>query len=56
LRRVGRDNIVVVANRDKLLKFSSLHVDTGDLELDELLAGYMDVMAGRGYCKVMRVQ
>ena len=56
LRRVGRDNIVVIANRDKLLQFSSLHVDTGDPELDERLAGYMDVIVGRGYRKVMRVQ
>ena len=56
LRRVGRDNIVVVANRDKLLQFSSLHVDTGDPELDERLAGFRDVTVGRGYRKVMRVQ
>ena len=56
LRRVGRDNIVVVANREKLLKFSSLHVDTGDPELDEVLAGYMDVVVGRDYRKVMRVR
>jgi predicted polyphosphate/ATP-dependent NAD kinase len=56
LRRVGRDNIVIVANREKLLKFSSLHVDTGDPELDEVLAGYMDVIVGRDYRKVMRVQ
>jgi predicted polyphosphate/ATP-dependent NAD kinase len=56
LRRVGRDNIVVVANREKLLKLSSLHVDTGDPELDEDLAGYMDVIVGRDYRKVMRVQ
>ena len=56
LRRVGRDNIVVIANRDKLLQFSSLHVDTGDPELDEQLAGYMDVIVGRGYRKVMRVR
>ena len=56
LRRVGRDNIVVVANREKLLKFSSLRVDTGDPELDEVLAGYMDVIVGRAHRKVMRVQ
>ena len=56
LRRVGRDNIVLVGNREKLLRLPSLHVDTGDAELDESLAGYMDVIVGRDYRKLMRVQ
>ncbi len=56
LRRVGLDNIVVIANRDKLLGFPSLHVDTGDVELDDALAGYIDVIVARNYRKVMRVQ
>lgn len=56
LRRVGRDNIIVVANRDKLLRFSSLHIDTGDPKLDDSLAGYIDVIVARNYRKVMRVQ
>lgn len=56
LRRVGRDNIVVVANKDKLLKFSSLHIDTGDPKLDDSMAGYIDVIVARDYCKVMRVR
>ena len=56
LRRVGRDNIVVVANRDKLLGFSSLHIDTGDPALDDTLAGYIDVMVGRNHHKLMRVR
>ena len=56
LRRVGTDNIVVIANRDKLLGFPSLHVDTGDPELDLTLAGYIDVIVGRNYRKVMSVE
>jgi predicted polyphosphate/ATP-dependent NAD kinase len=56
LRRIGLDNIVVIANRDKLLGFSSLHVDTGDVELDDALAGYIDVIVGRDYRKVMAVR
>ena len=55
LRRVGRKNILVIGDRNKLLKLASLHVDTGDLELDESLSGYIDVMVGRGYTKLMRV-
>jgi predicted polyphosphate/ATP-dependent NAD kinase len=56
LRRVGLDNIIVIANRDKLLGMASLHVDTGDPELDAELAGYIDVIVGRGYRKVMPVR
>jgi predicted polyphosphate/ATP-dependent NAD kinase len=56
LRRVGLDNVIVIANRDKLLDIPSLHVDTGDPELDDDLAGYIDVIVGRDYHKVMRVQ
>lgn len=56
LRRVGRENIIVVGNREKLLRFESLHVDTGDAELDDSLAGFIDVVVGRNHRKVMRVQ
>jgi predicted polyphosphate/ATP-dependent NAD kinase len=55
LRRIGRGNIVVIGDRDKLLKLASLHVDTGDPELDQSLSGYMDVMVGRSHRKLMRV-
>ncbi len=56
LRRVGLDNIIVIANRDKLLQLSSLHVDTDDPELDAELAGYIDVIVARGHRKLMRVE
>ena len=56
LRRVGVGNVIVIASRDKLLGFSSLHVDTGDPELDDELAGYIDVIVGRNYRKLMPVQ
>jgi predicted polyphosphate/ATP-dependent NAD kinase len=56
LRRVGKDNILIVANRDKLLKLPCLHVDTGDADLDAELAGYMDVVVGQSHRKLMRVK
>ena len=56
IRKVGLGNIVVIANRDKLLGFSSLHVDTGDAELDEELSGYRSVTVGRSHRKVMPVR
>ncbi|MEE4164130.1 MAG: ATP-NAD kinase family protein [Woeseiaceae bacterium] len=55
LRRVGRDNIVVIADRAKLMQLPALHVDTGDSGLDEVLSGYIDVVVGRGHSKMMRV-
>ena len=56
LRRVGRDNIVVVANRDKLLELECLRIDTGDAQLDDELSGHIDVIVGMNYRKVMRVR
>ena len=46
IKRVGRENIVVVGTRDKLNRLDCLRVDTGDFELDELLCGYMEVVVG----------
>jgi predicted polyphosphate/ATP-dependent NAD kinase len=45
IRRIGRDNIVVVASIEKLLKLSprALHVDTGDDAVDAMLAGHIAV-------------
>ncbi len=56
LRKVGRDKLIVVANRDKLLEFEALHVDTGDSQLDDELSGHIDVIVARGHKKVMRVR
>ena len=56
LRRIGRENIIVIGDRGKLTRLSSLHVDTGDAELDESLSGYMDVIIGRNHSKMMRVK
>jgi predicted polyphosphate/ATP-dependent NAD kinase len=45
LRRVRREDITVLAARDKLLALqpSRLHIDTGDPELDERLSGHLAV-------------
>ncbi len=48
IRRVGRENIIVVSTSDKLraLRLQPLLVDTGDAEVDALLAGYFIVVTG----------
>ncbi len=57
IRLVGRDNIIVMAGATKLagLVPSRLFVDTGDLELDSTLAGYMAVRTGSRQKAMMRV-
>ena len=56
LRRVGRDNIVLVGDRDKLLQLRELHVDTGDAALDDELSGYVDVIVAPGHTKLMKLR
>lgn len=43
IRKVGRDNVMVLGSRRKLSGLDCLRVDTGDLELDEALSGYITV-------------
>ena len=42
LRRIGKENIIILATKEKILKLRGqpLLVDTGDRELDEYLSGY----------------
>ena len=57
IRRVGRDNVVVVATRRKLgsLGRRPLMVDTGSREVDRMLSGYVVVTTGRAESAMVRV-
>ncbi|MFN2165302.1 MAG: ATP-NAD kinase family protein, partial [Anaerolineae bacterium] len=57
IRRVGRDNIMVVSTPDKLYALGSqpLLVDTGEREVDEMLSGYLMVITGYNERAVRRV-
>ncbi|MBV1874862.1 MAG: ATP-NAD kinase family protein [Gammaproteobacteria bacterium] len=48
IRRIGRDNILVVASKEKLktLEGRPIQVDTGEPSLDRELAGYIRIMTG----------
>jgi predicted polyphosphate/ATP-dependent NAD kinase len=55
IRKVGIENIIVVATPVKLQELKSLSVDTGDPELDEELKGYIRVIVGYHETKIMHV-
>ena len=57
IRRVGPDNVIVVATRRKLasLRRRLLMVDTGDPELDRMLHGYIEVTTGRAESAMVRI-
>lgn len=46
LRRVGRENLIILATKEKIVKLRGqpLLVDTGDAELDQYLSGYHQVI------------
>ncbi|MEL7563725.1 MAG: ATP-NAD kinase family protein [Dehalobacterium sp.] len=48
IKKVGKENIIVVATKKKLVDLmpASLVVDTGDAELDQELCGYIRVITG----------
>lgn len=57
IRRVGVDNILIVAGKEKvmLLPGFELHADTGDEEVNAMLAGYRQVIVGYGEKMIMKV-
>ena len=55
IRRVGLNNVIVIATHYKLSTIPCLRVDTGDPELDEMLRGYVRVITDYREEKVVRV-
>ncbi len=55
IKKVGRKNVIVAGTRDKVSKLDCLRVDTGDLELDETLSGYIKVTVGYREGMMMKV-
>jgi predicted polyphosphate/ATP-dependent NAD kinase len=57
IRRVGKENIIIVATPTKLVSLKGAHllVDTGDSELDAELSGYTRVVTGYGRSVIYRV-
>jgi predicted polyphosphate/ATP-dependent NAD kinase len=57
IRAVGTRNVIVIATQAKLLALQGepLHVDTGDEELDRVLAGWTKVVTGHGVRTMYRI-
>jgi len=56
ISQVGPENIRVIATRQKLKTLDCLRVDTGDLEVDEMLCGWLTVTVGYRESRMMKVQ
>jgi predicted polyphosphate/ATP-dependent NAD kinase len=58
IRRVGRDNILLLASQQKILALGEprLLADTGDPAVDSLLCGYVRVLLAPGRSTMMRIE
>ena len=56
IEKVGKENIIVVATKDKLNNLKSLKVDTGDEKVNKMLHGYIEVITGYKEKRIMRVE
>ncbi|MFO7767817.1 MAG: hypothetical protein R6W82_02510 [bacterium] len=55
LRETGRENIVVVATKEKLAELDCLRVDTGDRDVDQMQSGTIRVKVGCREVKTMQI-
>jgi predicted polyphosphate/ATP-dependent NAD kinase len=44
IKLVGKKNAIIIATRDKVSRLRCLRIDTGDVEADEMLKGYIRVI------------
>jgi len=56
IRQVGPEHVRVVATRPKLRPLDCLRVDTGDLDVDEMLSGWVTVAVGYHESRMMKVE
>jgi predicted polyphosphate/ATP-dependent NAD kinase len=58
IRRVGKDNIIVIATPAKLkgIEGESLKVDTGDSDVDDMLRGYIRVISDYNEIRLVKVE
>jgi predicted polyphosphate/ATP-dependent NAD kinase len=56
IQQVGKANIMVIATKNKIQQLATLRVDTGDLEVDDTLRGYIRVITDYREEHVMKIE
>ena len=59
IKKVGKDNLIVLATPNKLASIgigNPLRIDTGDVEVDEMLSGYIRVITGYAEEAIVKLQ
>ncbi len=56
IRFVGKDNILVIATRNKISDLKSLRVDTGSDDIDEMLKGYHKVLTDYREWRMIKIE
>ncbi len=56
LEKIGKNNIIVVATRDKMSKIRKLRIDTGDPRIDEKLRSYIRVIVDYNEEVVLKIE
>ncbi len=56
LEKIGKNNIIVVATRDKISKLRKLRIDTGDPRIDEKLKSYIRVIVDYNEEVVLKIE
>jgi predicted polyphosphate/ATP-dependent NAD kinase len=56
IKKVGKDNIIVIATENKMKNLKSLKVDTGDTELDATFRGTIEVITDYGVKQMVPIE
>ena len=55
IQKVGKENIIVLATREKLENLKVLRVDSGDQKTDQYLQGYIEVINGYRESRMVKI-
>ena len=55
VKKIGKENILVIATPQKLSSTPALKVDTGDAKLDEVFRGYIKVITGYRQSRMVKI-
>ena len=56
IKEIGKNNITIVSTEDKIKGLNCLRVDTGDIDIDNMLKGYVKVIVGYNEKLMMEIE